>query len=200
VARLFGRPRVRAGVWGIVFTVLALGSAAVGTNVSHRFPGVALVGEDAKSVSRESGAVATWLAAHTAVDTRVIADRFASLQVGSLGRMDALRPSATFPVWDLYMSAAPIRLEVLKQVWDARIKYFVVDARMATTRPLIGYWFTRDEPGAGGTALFPRAAIDRFNCLPWLRAVYAAGPLTVYEVNAFTLSRTRAVSCEGAGG
>jgi hypothetical protein len=200
VARLFRRSGVRAGVVCLVFAILALGSAAVGTNVSHRFPGSALVGEDAKSVSRESAAVAMWMAANTPVDTRVIADRFTSLQIGSLGRMSALRPSATFPVWYLYMSAAPIPLEVLKQVWDAKIKYFVVDARMATTRPLIGYWFTRDEPGAGGKNLFPQAALDRFNCLPWLRATFAAGPLTVYEVNAAALRRTRANTCEGAEG
>ncbi len=194
----FGRPGVRVGVVGIVFTVIALGSAAVGTNVPHRFPGVALVGEDAKSVSRESGAVAMWLAAHTPVDTSVIADRFVSLQIGSLGRMATLRPSTTFPIWDLYMSAEPVRLEVLKSVLDAKIKYFVVDARMATTRPLIGYWFTRDEPGARGEDVFPQAALDRFNCLPWLQGVFAAGPLTVYEVSAYTLRRTRAASCEGS--
>jgi hypothetical protein len=199
VARVFGRPSVRAGVVAIVFTVLAFGSAAVGTKVSHRFPGSAQVGDDARSVSRESAAVAEWLAAHTPVDTRVIADRFVSLQVGSLGRMATLKPSPTFPLWDLYTSAAPVRLEVLKQVLDARIRYFVVDARMATTRPLIGFWFTPEEPGARGADVFPRAAIDRFNCLPWLRAVYAAGPLTVYEVNAFVLRRTRAGSCEGSG-
>lgn len=199
VWRVFRRPAVTAGVVGIVFTVLAFGSAAVGVKVTHRFPGVAEVGDDGRSVSRESAAVAAWLAAHASVDTRVMTDRFSSLQIGSPGRMATLRPSTTFPIWDLYMSPDPVRLEVLKQVWDAKIKYFVVDARMATTRPRIGYWFTRDEPGAGGQDVYPRAAIDRFNCLPWLHAVYAAGPLTVYEVSAFSLRRTRAGSCEGSG-
>jgi hypothetical protein len=196
---VLGRPRVAAGAVVIVFTVLALGSAAVGIKVSHRFPGAALVGDDARSVSRESGDVAAWLAEHAPVDTRVMTDRFSSLQIGSLGRMATLHPSATFPIWDLYMSAAPVRPEVLKNVLDAEIKYFVVDSRMATTRPLIGHWFTRDEPGAGGKDVFPRAAIERFNCLPWLHAVYAAGPLTVYEVSAYTLRRTRAGRCEGSG-
>jgi hypothetical protein len=197
--KVFGRPGVTFGVIGILFTVLAFGSAAVGVKVSHRFPGIALVGDDGRSVSRESAAVAEWLAAHAPVDTRVMTDRFSSLQIGSLGRMATLRPSPSFPIWDLYMSAAPIRLEVLKQVFDSKIKYFVVDSRMATTRPVLGIWFTRDEPGAGGPDVFPRAAIDRFNCLPWLHAVYAAGPLTVYEVNSYTLYRTRAGSCEGPG-
>jgi hypothetical protein len=198
VTRLFGRPGMRAAVAVILFTVIALGSAAVGTNVPNRFPGRALVGDDVRSMSKEGEAVSAWLAAHTPVDTPVLVDRFVSQQVGSLGRMASLRPSATFPIWDLYMSAAPVRREVLKQVFDAKIRYFVVDSRMATTRPRIGYWFTKDEPGAGGADLIPQAAIDRFNCLPWLRGVYAAGPLTVYEVNTDVLVRTAAGSCEGS--
>ena len=67
---------------------------------------------------------------------------------------------------------------------------------MATTRPRLGYWFNGEEPGAGDMRLFPQVAIDRFNCLPWLRATYAAGPLTVYEVDASALRRTMAGSCE----
>ena len=195
VAR-FGRPGVRIGVVGVVLTVMYLGGAALGTNISSRFPGSAHVGDDARSVSREGAAVAAWMAAHAPVDTPVVADRYVSQQVGWVGRMAPLAPSATFPLWDLYMSAEPVRRGVLKQVLDADVRYFVVDARMATTRPRMGFWFNGEEPGACGTRLFPQVAIDRFNCLPWLRATYAAGPLTVYQVDADVLRRTMAGSCE----
>jgi hypothetical protein len=195
VAR-FGRPGVRIGVVGVVLTVMYVGGAALGTNVSSRFPGSAHVGDDTRSVSREGAAVAAWMAAHAPVDTPVVADRYVAQQVGWVGRMAPLFPSATFPLWDLYMSAEPVRPEVLKQVLDADVRYFVVDARMATTRPRMGFWFTGDEPGVDGTLLFPQVAIDRFNCLPWLRASYAAGPLTVYQVDAGILRRTMAGSCE----
>jgi hypothetical protein len=197
----FGRPGVRIGVIGVVLIVLCLGAASLGTNVSSRFPGNAHVGDDARSVSREGAAVAAWMAAHAPVDSSVLADRYVSQQVGGwVGRMAPLAPSATFPLWDLYISAQPVRRGVLKQVLDAGVRYFVVDARMATTRPRMGFWFNWDEPGAGGERLFPQVAIDRFNCLPWLRASYAAGPLTVYEVDAGVLRRTMAGSCEGLDG
>jgi hypothetical protein len=195
-ARL-AQPGVRIGVVGLVLTVLYVGGAALGTTVSARFPGRMQVGDDARSVSREGGAVAAWMAAHAPVDTPLVADRYVSQQVGGwVGRMSPLAPSAGFPLWDLYMSARPVPRYVLKQVLDAGVRYFVVDARMATTRPRLGYWFINDEPYVGSDGLFPRAAIDRFNCLPWLRAVYAAGPLTVYEVDASVLGRTMAGSCE----
>jgi hypothetical protein len=195
VAR-FERPGVRIGVVGVMLTVLYVGGAALGTNVSSRFPGSAQVGDDARSVSREGAAVAAWMAAQAPIDTPVLADRYVSRQASWIGRMAPLVPSATFPLWDLYMSAEPVRRAVLKQVLDAKVRYFVVDARMATTRPRMGHWFTGDEPGAGGKRLFPHVAIDRFNCLPWLRATYAAGHLTVYEVDASVLRRTMAGSCE----
>jgi hypothetical protein len=196
VAR-FGRPRARIVVVGVVLTVIYFGCAALGTNISSRFPGRAHVGDDARSVSREGGAVAAWMAAHLPVDTPVVADRYVSQQVASwVGRMTPVAPSATFPLWDLYMSAEPVRPLVLQAVLDADVRYFVVDARMATTRPQMGFWFIGDEPGAGGTRPFPQVAIDRFNCLPWLRARYAAGPLTVYQVDADVLRDTMAGSCE----
>jgi uncharacterized membrane protein YidH (DUF202 family) len=196
VAARFGRPGVRIGVVGVALTVMYVGCAALGTNISSRFPGSAHVGDDARSLSRESAAVAAWLAAHAPVDTPVVVDHYVSQQVGWVGRMAPLAPSAPFPLWDLYMSAEPVRPSVLKQVLDADVRYFVVDARMATTRPRMGVWFNNEEPGAGGTSPFPQVAIDRFNCLPWLRARYAAGPLTVYQVDADVLRRTMAGSCE----
>lgn len=193
---LFARPGPRAVAACAVFTVLAFGSAALGVNLSARFPGSANVGDDARSVSKEGTAVSAWLAANAPVDTPVMADRYASLQIGSLGRMSALRPSEAFPIWELYMSPEPVRLEVLKQIWDSKIRYFVVDSRMATTRPKLGYWFTRNEPGVRGDQTFPPSALDRFDCLPWLQAVYAAGPLTVYRVDSDVLRRTAATSCQ----
>lgn len=196
IAKQLGRPTISVLAACIVFIMLAFGSATLGVNLSARFPGAAHVGDDARSVSKEGAAVAEWLAEHAPVDTTVLADRYVSSQVGSLGRMSALRPSATFPIWDLYMSSEPVRPEVLKQIGDADIRYFVVDSRMATTRPRLGYWFTRNEPGVKGDQPFPQVALDRFNCLPWLQAVYAAGPLTVYEVDAELLRSTKAGSCE----
>ena len=195
-AQVLSRPTLRAALALVVFTVMAFGGATLGVNLSSRFPGTANVGDDIRSMSREGTAVAAWMAANTPVDTPVMADRYVSLQIGSFGRMSALRPSETFPIWQLYMDAGPVKPEVLKQISDAGIRYFVVDARMATTRPRMGYWFTRNEPGVRGTDLFPQAALDRFDCLPWLRAVFAAGPLTVYQVDHNILRRTEAGSCE----
>lgn len=195
-ARTLAQPRLRTGIAIAVYVVLAFGGAALGVNVSHRFPGGANVGDDARASSNEGRAVADWFATHVPPDTPVMADRYVSTLIGSLGRTSALRPSKTFPIWDMYMITDPVRPEVLKQIWDSKIGYFVVDSRMATTPPKSGTWFVKDEPGRGTNTLVPQAALDRFNCLPWLEGVFAAGTLTVYEVDRMVLSRTVAGSCE----
>ena len=137
------------------------------------------------------------MAEHAPIDTPVVVDHYVSQQVEWVGRMAPLKPSTVFPMWELYTDAEPVRRGVLKQLLDADIRYFVVDARMATTRPRMGIWLSPEEPRVRGNSVLPQPAIDRFNCLPWLRATYAAGPLTVYQVDADVLRRTMAGSCEG---
>ncbi len=195
-ALTLAQPRFRVSAAVAVYIVLVFGGAALGVNVSHRFPGSANVGDDARAASNEGRAVADWFATHVPADTPVMADRYVSTLVGSIGRMSALRPSKTFPIWEMYMSPGPVRPEVLKQIWDSKIGFFVVDSRMATTIPKSGTWFVKDEPGRGANTVVPQAALDRFNCLPWLKGVFAAGTLTVYGVDRGALSRTKAVSCE----
>ena len=181
---------------GVVLTVMYLGCAALGTNISSRFPGSAHVGDDTRSVSREGAAVAAWMAAHAPVDTPVVADRYVSQQVGWVGRMAPLTPSATFPLWDLYMSAEPVRRSVLKQVLDADVRYFVVDARMATTRPRMGSGSAAKSRAPTVRACFRRWRSTGSTVCPGCAPAYAAGPLTVYQVDADVLRRTMAGSCE----
>lgn len=195
---MLARPVTGVAIAGVVLIIMSIGAASVGSNVSTRFPGRPNVGDDMRSVSQEGGAVTAWMEARTAVDTPVMADRYVSQQLGSVGRMATLSPSVTFPIWDLYMSAEPVSPEVLQQVLDAEIRYFVVDARMSTTRPRLGFWFTVDEPGVDGTEPYPQSALDRFNCLPWLHAVYAAGPLTVYQVDDGMLRATVTTGLAGS--
>ena len=195
---LLHRRRVRLGLVAALLGVLLVGSTANSAeNVSSRFPGVPRVGDDERAIDPEGEAVSAWMSTHAAPDTPVLADRFVSLELGSQGRMSTLSPSPTFPVWDLFVQARPISPQVLQQVYGAGIRYVVVDSRMATTRPALGFWFTVDEPGAGGSHPYPASAIARFACLPWLDARYAAGPVTVYEVDRADLLRTMAGSCPG---
>ncbi len=197
LAGLFRSPNRRAVVAGAVYIVMAVGAMAGGQeDVSVRFPGVPSVGDDVRSINPESRAVSDWVVAHTPIDTPVLAHRYASFELGAYGRMAALSPSPAFPLWDMFISEAPISPEVLKELHDSGIRYIVVDRRMATARPALGYWFTVDEPGANSNDLYPASALGRFNCLPWLQATYGAGPLIVYRVDRDVLIHTMAGECQ----
>jgi hypothetical protein len=135
------------------------------------------------------------MAAQAPVDTPVVVDHYVAKQVDSVGRMAPLAPSPTFPMWDLYMSAKPVRGGVLKMVLDADIRYFVVDARMATTRPRLGYWFSGESRvpairpvSAGGDRPVQLSA--------WLRAACGRS-LDRLPSGCRVLRRTMAGSCEG---
>jgi hypothetical protein len=193
---IFHSPNVRIAVAGAVFVAMAVGGMGAGQeNVSSRFPGVPSVGDDERSINPEGKAISDWIVAHSAIDTPVLADRYASFELGAYGRMATLSPSPLFPLWDMFMQEAPISPTVLKELSDSKIRYIVVDARMATVRPALGYWFSVDEPGANSNYLYPASALARFNCLPWLRATYGAGPLTVYQVDRDALVGTWAGEC-----
>lgn len=184
----------------LTFSLLAVGGTAAGQNVAYRFPGQARAGDDTRSVSQADTAVAGWLAAHAPADTPVLADRYVSHLVGSVGRMATLAPSPGFPMWQFYQDPNPVPRTVVRQLAVAQVRYLVVDSRMATVRPGLGFWFTTDEPGSHGDALYPAAALARFDCLPWLSGVFAAGTLTVYEVNQAALGRTLAGACPAVAG
>ena len=140
VAQSFGRPGVRA-----VSRALCSPSWLSG---ARRWVSTSLTASRAARTSvtthgrcrRRARRSPTWLATHAPVDTPVLADRYVSQQVGSIGRMSALRPSATFPIWDLYMSAAPLRPEVLKQIWrfqDPLLRGRLADGDHAPARGLL---------------------------------------------------------------
>lgn len=196
LTRLSRSPKVLITLACVVFIVMAIGGMAGGQeNVSSRFPGVPHAGDDERSINPEGRAVGAWIAAHAPIDTRVLADRYASFELGSYGRMATLSPSPTFPLWDMFIEKTPISPRVLKELYDSKVRYLVVDTRMATVRPALGYWFTVDEPGANSNRRYPASALARFNCLPWLHATYGAGPLIVYQVNRDVLINTMAGEC-----
>jgi hypothetical protein len=182
--------------------IVAVGGVAAGQNVSYRFPGGYEVGNDARAIDEEGRALADWMQRQLGNHHRVIADRYSGMLIGSFGRQDLVVPSNSFPAWDLYFEAGPPSPELIDQLRVGDVEYLVVDRRMATDRPGLGYWFTGDEPGRGGDRLAPAAALRRLDCLPWTAAVYASEHLTLYrlDLDAYDEDQTASISAAVASG
>jgi hypothetical protein len=173
---------------GLAIVLVAVGGTAAGTTVGYRFPGPPEVGNDARSVSIEGRQVAEWLYmefgdSHASGQT-VLTDRYTAQQLVGYGLQRTSRPSGGYPAWDLLYSDDPeVLRELAPMLANDRVSLVVVDARLATTRPVLGYWFNRTEPGAFGTELIRPGALAKFECAAWSTPLYRAGHLGVYAID-----------------
>ena len=197
-SRVVRRPGVRIGVAGVVFTVMASGARRWGQRL------LPLPRERARRRRRTVGVAGG--RGGRRVDGGACAGRHSGgggplcVPAGWFGRPDVrVAPSATFPIWDLYMSAEPVRPEVLKQVLDADIRYFVVDARMATTRPRWATGSCATSRALAVRACFRKSALDRFDCLPWLRGRVCGGPVDRLRGGCRRLASHNSRQLRGAG-
>jgi hypothetical protein len=184
------RPAVGAAVKLSVVTaiaVAAVGGVAAGTTVAYRFPGPAEVGNDARSVSDEARRLAEHLLADEGPGhlsgIRVLADRYTAQQLVGWGLQTTSRPSGGYPAWNLLFATDPNELVALAPMLrNDKVRYVVVDTRMSTDRPRLGYWYNRNEPGAFGDELVEEASLAKFDCSRWSTLVRREGFLSLYRI------------------
>lgn len=194
------RPRgVRVAlVVSALVAVAAVGGAASGTTVGYRFPGPPEVGNDARSITPEARAVAEWMRLEFGpgleTGVKVVADRYTAQQLVGYGEQITARPSPGYPAWDLYFSTDPTQLRrVGRNMRDDNARFVVVDTRMVTDRPVLGYWFNRTEPLAFTDTLVDPAALAKLDCAPWSELMAEVGHLRVYLIDTDLLAATGTV-------
>jgi hypothetical protein len=185
----------RRAVWVVLLAITAVGGVVSGTNVAYRFPGPLEIGNDARSIAPEGRAIAEQLLAKYGpgvyTGQKVLADRYTNQQLVGYGEQITTRPSPGYPAWDLFRSTdRDTLIEVGQHLRHDNVAYVVVDTRMATDRPAMGYWFNRGEPGVFGDELYPQAAIEKFRCASWATFVGSEGPLELYRLDVENLVAT----------
>ena len=77
----------------------------------------------------------------------------------------------------------PKEMAILRQ---ARIRYLVVDLRLNTSLPLLGFYFEEGEVGSFRlTSPISRAVLAKFNTIPQIYRVFDSGNIVIYDVRAF---------------
>jgi hypothetical protein len=67
-------------------------------------------------------------------------------------------------------------------VLDGNIRYIVIDTRLASARPVQGYYFTLEEPLAYERKRpIALADLTKFAHVKGLNKVYANGPISIYD-------------------
>ncbi len=65
----------------------------------------------------------------------------------------------------------------------AGVQYLVVDLRLSTALPALGFYFDPDEPGSFKyTTPIDRQALTKFNTLPQIDRVFDSGDIVIYDV------------------
>lgn len=164
-----------------VATVCFLGSMIFGSGPDVTYvPGPYLVAANQRSVGAPSLAMAQWASDHLAAGSNVAADRQSGALLADLADLNLVTSINGFasPA-PLYFSNgfSPSDLGLIRR---DRIRYIVVDRRLASSPPLFGTYF---EPGEAkpGTRL-TSAQLSKFDSVPGVRRVYDNGPFQIYDV------------------
>jgi hypothetical protein len=135
----------------ICIPILYVGGTAAGLNSSYRFPLNNVnpnIISDITASSPEAVVLGEWFRDNVEPETWVLADRYSKLQLASVGRMNIVPPYTNLPYWELYFH--PDKMEdnlpkIAVSTYAIGAEYMVVDTRMVTHKPELGFWFARTE-------------------------------------------------------
>ncbi len=166
----------------LIATVCFLGSMIFGSGPDITYvPGPYLVGANQRSFSAPSLALAQWASTHLAAGSNVAADRQNGALLADLGDLNFVTSiSGLSDPSPLFFSQHfdPSDLNLIRR---DRIRYIVVDRRLASSLPVFNTYI---EPGEAkpGTRL-TIAELSKFDSVPGAYRVYDNGPIQVYDVS-----------------
>jgi hypothetical protein len=164
---------------GITAWLVAIfvGGVAVGWPPWWRLPGPYLVSADTRSIEPQGVAAAEWARTYFGPGHRVAADRINRLLMGSYGEQQTETDGvpAMFFARDLGPTEDAAR--------RAQVEYVVVDRRLSTGLPVVGFFIEVGEPNMYRhvTPIEP-ALLAKFDGAPGVSRVFDSGDIRIYRV------------------
>ena len=169
-----------------IVTIMFLGGVILESGPSwSNVPGPYIVVADVRSVEPEGIQAASWALSHLGPNNRIGTDRingFLMLSYGDqrvvTGLDDKVDVSPIF-----YSSIfGPQKSGIVQQ---GKIHYLVVDQRLSTSLPLVGFYIEEGEVGSFNlTSPISRTALTKFNAIPHIDRLFDSGNIVVYDVGA----------------
>jgi uncharacterized membrane protein len=172
----------RMGTTVSAMTIVFIGGILLGGGSAwNRMPGPYLVAADARSITPESQMVAAWLAQHIASRDWIGTDRTNGLLIGAEGRLRPTTDEINDEVARVFTSTQ-FGDEEQHILQVKHIQYLVVDRRLSTGLPRIGFYFSQREPNAFHYhAPIEAAALAKFDHAPEMDRLYDSGNIIVYQ-------------------
>jgi hypothetical protein len=181
--------RERAGVtiaWATVTAaavVIMIGGSIIADAPYGRIPGRYLVVADERSVEPEGVDAALWAARYLPADAGILTDRINGTLLGSYGRKRPILIAVDGVSLSTVITAPRWIPQLQRLAQKAGVRYIVVDRRLTTGPPLIGYYFDRDEPGAFRHEVpLELRALTKFDRVPGFSRVFDSGNIAMYAV------------------
>jgi hypothetical protein len=169
------RPRLRAASFTIIATIVFMGGVIIALAPWARLPGPYLVTGDTRAIQPESIAATAWLRREFGPDQAVIGDQTNELLMGSYGEENAIHGLS----W-IYFSS-DLGSEELQALSRAGVRFIVVDRRVTTMLPLVGYYYENREPGAKRhTEPIQPSQLEKFDGRKDMTRAFDSGNIVIY--------------------
>src|SRR5205807_1775679 len=116
---------------------------------------------------------AIWARAYLGLNNRIATDRVNGLLMSAYGDqrvVTALGDNVDESPVFFSSTFGPQELSILR---DGQVRYLVVDLRLSTGLPYLGFYFEPREPGAfEHTAPIPQEALAKFSTVPQINRVF----------------------------
>lgn len=164
--------------------IVFLGGTVLGAGPpSSLLPGPYLVGADERSVEPEGIQTALWARSFLGPNSRVSTDRTNRLLMSIYGEQDPVTTlKDNIDVTEVFFSPTfgPNEVSILRR---AHVHYLVVDLRLSTALPVLGFYFEVGESGSfARTTPISRQALTKFARIPGINRVYDSGDIVIYDV------------------
>jgi hypothetical protein len=176
--------RVRRSLLVLGSAALLYGGIVVGYPSWLRIPGSYLVSADDRSIEPEGILAATWSRTELGAGNRIAADRINRLLMATYGRQRPVTPLAdgvdVSPVYfDPRLTAFDVSL-----LRRGRVRYVVVDRRLATALPAVGIYIDAAEKGAlVHRSPISAAAVRKLDRTQGVSRIFDSGDIRIYDVS-----------------
>jgi hypothetical protein len=159
-----------------------MGGVVIGTARHARLPGEYLVVADESSVEPEGRLAAQWARHELGPENRIFTDRINGLLMGSLGLQDPQVGTILGRPVPILFTRPTVDEDVRLVITADDIDHLVVDKRLATASPTVGFYVEREEPGAyRHERPLDAAALLKYDLVCPVGRAFDSGSLVVYD-------------------
>ena len=182
---LFKDQRLWRGTIVAGATIIFLGGIVAGSSPQTRLPQPYLPAAESRSIDHQGVMAAAWARDVLGPDNRMVGDRIQTNLMGAYGTQRMIVNLND----QVSVSGLFLRPELSKEdrslISDMRIRYLVIDRRIAGALPILGYYIEKWEQLIFQyTPPIDIAVLDKYNRIPGVSRIFDSGDIVIYDLGA----------------